>query len=427
MKIPFHLIVFFLVAILPVSSEAKGSYGTNTVVYAAAEKGDVTKLKEYFATNSVSPSVKNDLLRVTVVRGEKEAAEFLISQGADVNQKGFFEMNLLAILAESIGPYGFHDAEHDQICAEMAEVLIDNGTKVDAVDNYSETPLQHAVEFEKGQLVETLLKHGADQKVKYEGVNEGSLLHMAIINHDMPMVAVLLKFNPPFNVVDQNGATPLLLAEEQNETEIAAMIRTANPGPGDGFPGYSVPPTIEEMQALGRRVADGDPAAFDELANTAQKLYGEIKNYQKEHARVMVLLGRMMAAFNVIGEEAGNGNDKALQVLEKCLTQRGHLKSFAPEALGTAAASGNKQALDILLHYDHWGIPPSTVFSALAKPAKANVEPAVDYFANGLAAGQDGYFVNVATNALATAADLGNQTAKDALVKYASVSRHTNE
>jgi len=415
------------------SSESYGKgNGTNSMVYIAAEQGNVAKLREYFIANPNLIASRNDLLRDAAVHGQKDSVEFLISQGAEVNAKGFFEMTPLASIAESQGAGGFHDPQQDMKCAEVAEVLIAHGATVDAVDDYHDTPLQHAVEFEKSRLAEVLLEHGADQTVRYRGANGGMTpLHMAISDNDKPTVAALLKFNPPLNAMDQEGATPLLLAEERNETEIAVMLRAASPEAGDGVPTYSVPPTKEEMQALGRRIAGGDAAAFDELASTAQKLYGEIRDYQKEHARVMVLLFRMKAAFDVLGQEAGKGNDVALQALEKCLTQGGRLKSFAPDALGIAAAAGNKEALDILLHYDNRGILESSAFFALCVPAKANVEPAVDYLVTWLGNvkpyNRGGGMVMSATNALASAANLGNQKAKDALVNFAAVSRQTNE
>ena len=420
------LIAGVLTAFCSFQSYAKGGGGTNAVLYTAAAQGDVATLRARFIADTNLMSLRNALLRTAAVHGQKEAVEFLISQGADVNDKGFFEMTPLAYLAESQGPRGFRDPEQDRKCAEVAVVLIAHGAKVDAMDDYQETPLQHAVEFEKSQLARVLLAHGADQTVRYLGANGGMTpLHMAVMDKDKETVAVLLKFKAPLDAVDRDGATPLLLAEGRNEDEIAAMLRAANPEAAQGVPTYSIPPTKEAMRALAGRIAKGDDAAFDELASTAKNLYGEIKDYQKEHARVMVLLFRMKAAFDVLGKEAGKGNDKAFLALKQSLGVP-CLAAFAPDALGLAAADGNKAALDILLHYDNWDILESTALFALSVPAKANVEPAVDYFATRLAVinpeDQDGFLVKVATNALASAAINGNQKAKEALEQFALAS-----
>jgi hypothetical protein len=385
------------------------------------------KLKGYFAANTNLISLRNSLLRTAAVHGQPEAVEFLVSQEADVNDKGFFEMMPLAAVAESLGPLGFRDPEHDEKCAEVATVLLAHGANVDAMDDYKETPLLHAVEFEKKQLAQVLLEHGANPMVRYGGANGGMTpLHMAIVNRDKETVAVLLKFKAPLEAVDRDGATPLLLAEERNENEIAAMIRQADPQVAQR---YSIPPTQEAMHALAKRIADGDDTAFDELAGIAKSLYGEIKDYQKEHARVMVLLFRMKAAFDVLGEEAGQGNDKAFQALKKSLGTP-YLGSFAPDALGIAAAAGNKPALDILLNYNQRGILESSALFALATPAKANVGPAVDFLAAWLENikpdERTGGTALSVTNALASAAAQGNPTAKAALQKFATASSQSN-
>ena len=182
---------------------------------------------------------------------------------------------------------------------------------------------------------------------------------------------------------------------------------------------------------IAKRIAEGDESAFDELASTSEKLYGEIKDFQKERARVMVLLFPMKAAFDVRGEEAGNGNEKALQALKNWLGLRSHLQAFAPDAIGIAAAVGNQEALEILLHYDKWGILESSARFALCVPAKANVGPAVDNLVTWLSAitpfQLNGGIMIETTNALAKAADLGNLKAKEALQQFAAAHPHGSQ
>jgi ankyrin repeat protein len=418
------LIAGVLIAFFSFQSFAKGG-GTNAVVYAAATQGDVARLKEYFAADTNLLTLRNGLLRTAAMSGQKDAVEFLISQGADVNEKGFIEMTPLAHMA-------MYGTRNDEMCAEVATVLLAHGAEVDPVDGYKATPLLHAVESKKSQLARVLLEHGANITQRYTGVNGGMTpLHMAVMDKDKETVAVLLKFKAPVDTVDRDGATPLLMAEGRNEEEIAAMLRKANPEATKGVPTYSIPPTKEEMRALAKRIADGDDAAFDELANTSQKLYAEIKDYQKEHARVMVLLFRMHAAFDLLGEEAGKGNEKAFQALKKCLGQKSRFQAFAPDALGIAAAGGNKEALDILIHYEDWGMLESSARFAICVPTAANVEPAVDYFANWLLNlkpyERNSGVVDSATNALGSAAAKGSQKAQAALEKFIAAAPKKNE
>ena len=90
--------IALLIAFFSFKSFAKGG-GTNAVVYAAAEQGDVARLKEYFAADTNLLTLRNGLLRTAAMSGQKDAVEFLISQGADVNDKGFIEMTPLAHMA----------------------------------------------------------------------------------------------------------------------------------------------------------------------------------------------------------------------------------------------------------------------------------------------------------------------------------------
>jgi len=129
----------------------------------------------------------------------------------------------------------------------------------------------------------------------------------------------------------------------------------------------------------------------------------------------------MKAAFDVLGEEAGKGNAKAMAALKRCLRERSsRLSSFAPDALGIAAAAGQEEALDILLRHKEWGILDSTAVFALVAPASANRERAVDFMVSWLSDPQhrgDGMALS-ASGALEKAAEKGNQEAKTALAKY---------
>src|SRR5204863_9170139 len=138
-----------------------------------------------------------------------------------------------------------------------------------------------------------------------------------------------------------------------------------------------------------------------------------------ESARVLLNLFKMRAAFDLLGEEAGKGNGKAMGTLKRCLRERGthfHLAAFAPDALGIAAAAGQEEALDILLHYNEWDILDSTAVFALEAPASVNRERAVDFMVSWLSNPQhrgDGMALSAA-EALKKAAAKGNDNAKEA-------------
>ncbi len=334
-----------------------------------------------------------------------------------MNKKGFFGMSPLAFMGSVF------KSPNDVKFADIATLLIAHGAEVDPVDEYHNTPLLHAVESENSHLADVLLRNGACQTNRYGGANFGMTpLHMAIQEKDTEMVRVLLKYNPPLDAKDGDGATPLLLAEGWGRPDMVEILHQADPQAA--LKNYSTPPTKEAMRELARRIINGAPTALDELKKTCDVMYADIHDYQAEHARVMLNLFRMTAAFDLLGEEAGKGNDNAFQALKKSLSV-GRLSSFAPDALGIAAAAENKDALDILLQYKQWDILESSALFALCIPAKANIEPAVDYFVTELP-NIEPYIVMDATNALASAAAKGNLKAQKALEKFAALSEAKN-
>jgi hypothetical protein len=357
-------------------------------------------------------------------QGEVDMVASVLAEGADVNARGYLQRTPLASVASD---YGQKDGRH---AIEIARILLGHGAKVDAPDDDGVTALYYAVEFGKINLVRFLLENGADPGVR---MARGSLkgrtpLHNAAARGSKEIVEALLKYNAPAHVVDGQGATPLVLAEGHDHTEIAQMLRRAlqisgQAGAAAGAPQAaeeSSSPTKESIRAMAKRIADGDDKGYEELGAAARELYRGI-DFKTEEARVLLNLFKMKAGFDLLGEEAGKGNDKAMSALKRCLRDRGSpLSSFAPDALGIAAAAGQEEALDILLRYLQWDLLESTAVFALAAPAGANRERAVEFLAEWLARPEHrgGGMALSATEALEKAASRGNQRAKEALAKY---------
>jgi hypothetical protein len=349
--------------------------------------------------------------------GEVDMVASLLAEGADANAQGYLHMTPLAQLAF---PGGQRD---DKVCVEIAKILLAHGAWVDAKDDDGVTALYRAVEAGRTDLIRLLLEKGADPGVQMrQGMIRGRTpLHDAAARGRTEIVELLLKFKAPADAVDSEGATPLLLAEGHEHPEIAQLLRRALPASSQGglTPG-EIGPTKEAMRGIARRIAEGDAGAYEELAGAAREMYRGI-DYRKEAARVRLNLFKMKAAFDVLGEEAGKGNEKAMEALKRCLRERSSpLGSFAPDALGIAAAAGQGEALDILIQHDEWGILESSAIFALSAPASANRERAVDFLASWLS-NPDHYGGGMALSAaeaLEKAAGKGNEQAKLALAKY---------
>jgi ankyrin repeat protein len=180
--------------------EKKG--GTREVVFAAAAQGDVPRLKELFAADPNLISIRDDLLRTAAQTGQKDAVEFLILQGADVNAKGFFEVGPLAYIAMN--------GTNDQKCAEVATLLLARGAEVDPVDRYGATPLLHAVEMHKVQVARVLLEHGANPERPRDGTRLTPLIY-AVRQRHYDMVELLLEHKASGDILDPDGNMSLLV------------------------------------------------------------------------------------------------------------------------------------------------------------------------------------------------------------------------
>jgi hypothetical protein len=86
-----------------------------------------------------------------------------------------------------------------------------------------------------------------------------------------------------------------------------------------------------------------------------------------------------------------------------------------PDALGIAAAAGNEQALEMLLHHQDWNILLSSTVFALRAPAEKNNERAVDFLADVIGNPKHRPLWYGASNALQAAAFNGSPKAKAAL------------
>lgn len=209
--------IFALALLIVFSSRSYGKGGTNQVIFAAAEQGEVPLLQQIFATNSAAYALRDSLLLAAAARGQKGSVEFLIDKGADVNTKGFFDMEPIANMA-------MYGTTNDEQCAEVATVLLARGAEVDPVDKYGATPLFHAVELNKIKLARVLLEHGANPASPRKGSYRVPL-QMAVRNGHLEMAKLLLDFKASPDVKDPDGNVPMLIwAIERRKHELARML-----------------------------------------------------------------------------------------------------------------------------------------------------------------------------------------------------------
>ena len=178
------------------------------------------------------------------------------------------------------------------------------------------------------------------------------------------------------------------------------------------------------VRKLGMKASKGDQGAIDSIRQIADELYENI-DYSKEKERVLSNLALMKAAFEPMAVAAGDGSEKALDALFYA-NRVMRLRSFVPDAMGIAAAMGNRNALEALLnHHQHGWLLSSTVF-ALQRPAENGDPEAINFLIEVVEDDGARALWHGATQGLIGAARDGDERAKRALQKYAAYKQTRN-
>ena len=197
-------------------------------------------------------------------------------------------------------------------------------------------------------------------------------------------------------------------------TDAGQKVAKVSPAAATTEPGLTrVFLTANGMRALAKRICEGDEAAFEELRSAATELYRDV-DVARDQERARNILVLMRAAFDELGIQAGRSNAAAIAALQSAAFTR-QMKAHVPNALGIAAAVGNEQALEMLLHHQDWNILLSSTVFALRAPAEKTNDLAIDFLANVLGEPRHRALWYGASNALQAAAANGSPKAKAAL------------
>lgn len=160
---------------------------------------------------------------------------------------------------------------------------------------------------------------------------------------------------------------------------------------------------------LASAASNGDLTALKKQAELSMAAHARFRTNQDAS-----VFAEVRSAFDMIGAEAGKGNETALQTLLRASRMDG-LEGFAVEALGKAAGQGNERALEPLLDPDRYFILLSSAVGALEPAADAGNPRAIEALATvaGDTNAQALWFL--AAQGLQGAAKAGNATAIDTL------------
>jgi uncharacterized protein len=164
--------------------------------------------KLYFAS---APSERKGILHIASALKNKTMVEFLLKQAVDVNEK------------DKAGRIPLHWSVQEG-SVEVSALLIEAGSRIDAVDDDGFTPLSTAVGSGHVKLVKFLYSKGSKIDKKICG---STYLHLAIAYERVPLVKFLLEAGAKVNAKDDEGETPYSVAQQTGNIKIVNLIRKA--------------------------------------------------------------------------------------------------------------------------------------------------------------------------------------------------------
>jgi ankyrin repeat protein len=179
-------------------------------------------------------------LEYVIWSGSPDMLQLLIDHGADVNVKS----------SSNRGQSLLHEAVLSQSC-EMAKILLQSGADVNAVDNYEETALIYACQYDDqfppSEMVQILLSHGADANVGYSRNGCTALLQAMKSSLWAAKLVTLLLHNgadPNIGCKSKNGGTSTVLLSAVKAKQHAILVpmllqHGADPNIPEPWTGYT--------------------------------------------------------------------------------------------------------------------------------------------------------------------------------------------
>lgn len=134
----------------------------------------------------------------------------LINFGCDVNFRNNEDEDIIHQLVKSSeGIYNMSSEDYYQLFNQYVEILVNNGLMVDSVNNKNETALISALRFRKVNLMDVLLKNGANP-AHVDGDGNNAFYYAIIWNHDLDVYLKLCEYaSPELNDLNSSGQTVL--------------------------------------------------------------------------------------------------------------------------------------------------------------------------------------------------------------------------
>jgi len=253
---------------------AVGLVGCASPIAKPALRGDVATtrrlLDEGHSPNGADRK-KRSALELAVLRQKTEVVQLLLERGANPN---------------IVGPYRKTPLQHaaERGTGPIAELLVKAGADINVLGRYQAPPLFDAIYANKPDVAEVLIRSGAHLDVTEPRRAGGTALHAAVQKKDSEIVELLVKAGADTSIRNLKGQTPAEVANETGLELIASLIGGVPSSPAT--PGRTRPHPADAV----------DPNSTDSRGRTAL----EVAVLKRETETVRRLLKRG-ANPNVVG------------------------------------------------------------------------------------------------------------------------------
>ncbi|KAJ9598100.1 hypothetical protein L9F63_026796 [Diploptera punctata] len=162
---------------------------------------------------SINTTDKNGFstLQLAISNRKHESVEVLLQNGADVEACSDENCRPPLIMASMLGSN------------KTVQLLLDYNASINAIDDVGYTAVSLASSEGKTDVVETLLKRGANTEIRTH-LNKRTSLILAAIRGRGPVMELLIKHGVPINETDKNNDTALTFAAYLGLTNVVELL-----------------------------------------------------------------------------------------------------------------------------------------------------------------------------------------------------------
>lgn len=208
-----------------------------TPLFYAAAMGDVAAVHTLLEAGAEpdfcgSRKLAERSLHIACHHGYIDITKLLVSAGADVNVMDQYQRTPLMLLStRHCDDPALHRQRQDEVSVQIADYLIKHGANVYAEDSQKNTVLDHLATRDLAVVGEYIIAQHADLDLEHRDWEGSTPLCNAVAFHSFDMVEMLLRHGANLKTIDGNGLNVLhYIANYGNLDTVRLFVRLAEIG-----------------------------------------------------------------------------------------------------------------------------------------------------------------------------------------------------